>query len=124
MLGFGITNLNIVKPCVDVFNPKVVRASMGAIFSMNIELFNSIEDYKNINKNSPFVIQCIKVMKMFYVYILKCADGTLYCGYTNDTAKKYLKPLFGDFPKEFRTNKASGGAVYLNGKEMGGGGDE
>lgn len=25
---------------------------------------------------------------MFYVYILKCADGTLYCGYTNDLEKR------------------------------------
>lgn len=23
-------------------------------------------------------------MTAYYVYLLKCADGTLYCGYTND----------------------------------------
>jgi len=33
MLGFDMKDLIIIKPCVDVFNPKVVRASMGAIFS-------------------------------------------------------------------------------------------
>ncbi len=27
---------------------------------------------------------------MFYVYILKCADDTLYCGYTNDLQKRLL----------------------------------
>ena len=25
---------------------------------------------------------------MFYVYILKCGDGTLYCGYTNNVEKR------------------------------------
>ena len=59
MLGFNYTNLAIIKPCVDIFNPKVIRASMGSIFSMNIELFDSIEDYLNKNKNPkfPFMLQ-------------------------------------------------------------------
>ena len=30
-------------------------------------------------------------MKMFYVYILKCSDGTLYCGYTNNPEKRFEK---------------------------------
>ena len=25
---------------------------------------------------------------MFYVYILRCGDGTLYCGYTNNVEKR------------------------------------
>ena len=54
MLGFGITNLNIVKPCVDVFNPKVVRASMGAIFSLNIVEFENVEEYLNSNNNKKY----------------------------------------------------------------------
>ncbi len=54
MLGFGITNLNIVRPAVDVFNPKVVRASMGAIFSLNINYFDSLEEYIESNTNQKF----------------------------------------------------------------------
>lgn len=54
MLGFNITNLTIIKPCVDVFNPKVVRASMGAIFSLNIEEYNCVEDYLNSNNNKKY----------------------------------------------------------------------
>lgn len=38
-IGFGITNLAIIEPAVDIFHPKVVRASMGAIFQMNFEYF-------------------------------------------------------------------------------------
>lgn len=27
-------------------------------------------------------------MKRYYVYLLRCADGTLYCGYTDDVPKR------------------------------------
>lgn len=45
MLGFDFKNLSIIKPAVDMFDPLVVRASMGAVFSINVEYFNSIEEY-------------------------------------------------------------------------------
>jgi len=45
MLGFYFKNLAIIKPAVDMFDPLVVRASMGAVFSINFEYFNSIEEY-------------------------------------------------------------------------------
>ena len=58
MLGFGYKNLSIIKPCIDVFDPKVIRASMGSIFSINIELFDSINDYLSVNHNHkyPFML--------------------------------------------------------------------
>ncbi|OGC68829.1 hypothetical protein A2415_02695 [candidate division WWE3 bacterium RIFOXYC1_FULL_39_7] len=46
MLAFDFTELAIIKPAVDFFDPKVVRASMGAIFSLNFEYFDSFEDYQ------------------------------------------------------------------------------
>lgn len=54
MLGFDIKNLIIIRPCVDVFNPKVVRASMGAIFSLNIKEFENVEDYLKSNNNKKY----------------------------------------------------------------------
>ena len=54
MLGFGFTNLSIVKPAVDVFNPKVVRASMGAVFSLNIVEYDNVEEYLNSNQNTKY----------------------------------------------------------------------
>lgn len=45
MLGFHYTNLAIIKPGVDVFDPKVIRASMGALFTIRVEYFESFEDY-------------------------------------------------------------------------------
>lgn len=47
MLGFGIKNLAIIAPNADVFDPKVVRSSMGAIFKINIAIFQSFESYLN-----------------------------------------------------------------------------
>jgi len=44
-LGFGINQIAVVRDAVDAFDPKVVRASMGAIFSTDFEYFNSFEGY-------------------------------------------------------------------------------
>lgn len=46
MLGFGHRDLAIITPAVDAFDPKVVRASMGAIFNQRVEYFASIEEYR------------------------------------------------------------------------------
>ncbi|MBR6359324.1 MAG: TrmH family RNA methyltransferase [Lachnospiraceae bacterium] len=45
-IGFGIKDMAIISPGADVFNPKTVRASMGAVFRMNIRYFDSFEDYE------------------------------------------------------------------------------
>jgi RNA methyltransferase, TrmH family len=45
MLGFGFKNLAIVEPAIDIFDPKVVRSTMGAMFRINFKYFNTIEEY-------------------------------------------------------------------------------
>lgn len=45
-LGFGFHNVAVIKPCTDVYEPKVVRASMGALFSMNIHVFDNFDAYR------------------------------------------------------------------------------
>lgn len=47
MLAFNITELAIIKPAVDIFNPKVLRSSMGTLFSVNFEYFDSFTSYVN-----------------------------------------------------------------------------
>ncbi len=54
MLGFNFNNLIIVNPAVDYFNPKVIRASMGAIFSLNIQAFDSEQEYLT-RKNKKYM---------------------------------------------------------------------
>ena len=45
MLGFSVTNLGIVRPAADIFDPRAVRASMGAIFSLNFQYFEDFKEY-------------------------------------------------------------------------------
>ncbi len=45
MLGFNVRDLAIIRPGLDIFDPKTVRSSMGAIFDLRVEYFDSYEDY-------------------------------------------------------------------------------
>lgn len=45
-LGFSLPDLAIIRPAADVFDPRVVRASMGALFSMRVALYDSFEAYR------------------------------------------------------------------------------
>lgn len=47
MLAFNYLNLVILRPGIDVFNPKAVRASMGALFHLNVTYFDSIDQYRS-----------------------------------------------------------------------------
>lgn len=46
MLGFSFKDLAIIEPAADHFHPKVVRASMGAIFQTRITTFTDFETYQ------------------------------------------------------------------------------
>ncbi|KUK67345.1 MAG: RNA methyltransferase, TrmH family [candidate division WS6 bacterium 36_33] len=66
MLGFGYKNLAIVEPAVDVFDPKVVRSTMGALFRINFEYFQRWEEYveKYPNRNNyPFLLEGAKEIR-------------------------------------------------------------
>jgi hypothetical protein len=45
MAGFGFHDLVLVRPAADAFDPKVIRASMGALFRVSFEYFDSFDDY-------------------------------------------------------------------------------
>lgn len=45
MVGFGVRDLAIIRPAVDVFDPKAVRSSMGALFRMSYRYFGSFGEY-------------------------------------------------------------------------------
>lgn len=59
-VGFGVTNLAVIEPAVDIFHPKVVRASMGALFRMRLEYFPSFgryyQEYGAERENYPFML--------------------------------------------------------------------
>lgn len=58
-LAFGIRDVALIRPCVDAFDPHAVRASMGAIFPMNVETYDRFEDYRQAYPNHalyPFML--------------------------------------------------------------------
>ena len=57
--GFNLNNIAIIKPAVDIFDPKTVRASMGALFNINFQLFDSFSDYEKTNDHNyyPFMLK-------------------------------------------------------------------
>lgn len=54
MVGFGFKNLAIIKPGVDIFDPLVVRSTMGALFRVNFMYFDSIKAYTDSCKDHSF----------------------------------------------------------------------
>jgi TrmH family RNA methyltransferase len=54
-LAFNMKNLVVIKPAVDIFDPKVVRSSMGSIFDINIQYFDRLDSYlKEFDKDRQF----------------------------------------------------------------------
>ena len=42
-LAFGISGIYLIGNCVDLYHPEVIRSSMGYVFKMPIEKFNSFD---------------------------------------------------------------------------------
>jgi len=45
-LGFGYRDIAVIRPAADAFDPHVVRASMGAIFGLNLRYYENFEKYR------------------------------------------------------------------------------
>lgn len=46
LLGFGVRDVAVVRPCVDVFDPHVLRASMGAFFKLRVKVYEDFDAYR------------------------------------------------------------------------------
>ena len=53
LLGFGIRDVAFVRPCVDVFDPHVLRASMGAFFKLRVRTYDSFDAYRDDFPDRP-----------------------------------------------------------------------
>ena len=47
MVGMGFTELALIKPAADIYDPKVVRSAMGAFFQINFKYFDSFDQYQD-----------------------------------------------------------------------------
>ena len=52
-LGFGVTDVSVIRPCADVFDPRTVRASMGALFQLRVKVFDSYDAWIGENAGRP-----------------------------------------------------------------------
>jgi len=57
MLSFGIADLALIRPAADIFDPRAVRASMGALFQSRFAYFDDFDDYQNQGDRAlyPFI---------------------------------------------------------------------
>lgn len=53
-LGFGMNQMAVIRPAVDIFEPKVIRASMGAVFSTDFSYFDTFEEYRERYEKREF----------------------------------------------------------------------
>ena len=59
-LGFGIADVAVIRPCVDIFDPHVLRASMGAFYQMNVAAFDDFDTYRAAHPSHalyPFMLE-------------------------------------------------------------------
>ena len=64
--AFGIDFLAIIRPAADCFDPKCIRSTMGAIFSLPFKYFNSFDEYQKEYPNQhfyPFMLQTENKLK-------------------------------------------------------------
>ena len=45
-LGLGIEDVVLIRPCVDLFDPRTVRASMGSLFRLRVKVYDRFEEYR------------------------------------------------------------------------------
>ena len=59
LLGLGLKDIAVIRPAADGFEPHVVRAAMGAVFSLRVKQYDSFEDYRREYPNHalyPFML--------------------------------------------------------------------
>ncbi|MCR4884223.1 MAG: TrmH family RNA methyltransferase [Clostridiales bacterium] len=47
-LGLGFSDIAMIRPCVDVFDPHTVRSSMGSLFSLNVHVYSDFDEYRRM----------------------------------------------------------------------------
>ena len=53
LLGFGIHDVALIRPCVDVFEPHALRSSMGAFYKLRVHTYDNFEDYRASHPDRP-----------------------------------------------------------------------
>lgn len=74
--GFGIKDVAIILPGADIYNPKTVRSSMGALFKVNFHLYDSFRDYRTQFSEHEVFTFMLKGRKV--LTLQECPEAKLY----------------------------------------------
>lgn len=99
LTGFGLNDLAVISPGVDVFDPKVIRASMGSLFRINFEYFDSFSNYKEKFNN-----------RKMYTFML---DGAISLKDVHHDSKEHFSLIFGNEATGLDASFASLGTSVL-----------
>jgi len=98
--GFCFTDIAIIRPSVDHFDPKAIRASMGSLFSLNIQLFDSFMEYRQAFKtHTPYTFALDGVtldtvtFKKPYILVFGSEGAGLDASVTENTQKVKIQHL-------------------------------
>lgn len=91
MLGFEYRNLVIIRPAVDVFDPKVIRASMGAIFHLNIQYYDHFEDYYLEYTHHEFYPLMLKGAQNIHTVSTNCIHSLIFGNESSGLPDHYLE---------------------------------
>ncbi len=89
-LAFGIKDIAVIRPAVDIFDPKVVRASMGSIFKVNIEYFDDFTAYKTKHLNHCYLFMT-DGEKMLKDVLFSQPYSLVFGGESSGLSKEYRK---------------------------------
>ena len=53
LLAFGVRDVALIRPCVDVFEPHALRASMGAFYKLRVHTYDTFADYRAEHPSRP-----------------------------------------------------------------------
>jgi len=110
---FGIRNIFCSPDCVDVYNPKVIQASMGAILHVNV-IYANLEDlFKEALEKKIRIFGALIEGESIYSYRLeKC--GIIVLGNESKGISEGLLPYITDRIMIPRLNEAASGIDSLN----------
>jgi len=87
---FGIQNILCSENCVDVYNPKVVQATMGSIFRVNVNYVSPEKYLERLPKNIPVYATMLDGKNLYEV--LQDKKCVLIIGNESHGISEYLLP--------------------------------
>lgn len=106
MIAFGIYDVAIIRPAADIFDPKVISASMGSIFQIRFTYYEKLSDYiaefskEKVRKFYTFVVKNSKdIREVKFEKPFSLIFGNEGAGLSDDDAKLGIPvsiPQYGD----------------------------